>query len=388
MPDILVCFQLIRFLPPEYDNLVQILYRIKDEEFTVDNITKKLITESGRMQLKLKDENRVQSVTDAYAAGGRNPEENRQKQKNTATKSYGSGTVMDPGVRRNRKSSSSFCKYCKRKSHSEDGCFKKKESQDKSFCTENRGPNRLAEMKGLESSNVETTVTRERPAEFLIDSAATTHICNQKDWFSNLKQIYPTEVLVGERDSSAKAVGIGDIKFTILDFKGKVEINLKNALYVPKMRRNLICGAQIDIVGNYIEWGRDKMIIHNLRKEYMFSVNRVDKLYIVYGYPTEYEAKFKEVALISNLKLDFVHRRFCHVNIPLIQSMSKNNSVKGIEHLSKSKVENCVNCKIAKSTRSSLKKNYTYRRTTQRCLDRVHCDLWGPAPVTSIGGNQ
>ncbi|GBL83017.1 hypothetical protein AVEN_165253-1 [Araneus ventricosus] len=234
---------------------------------------------------------------------------------------------------------------------------------------------------------METMVTRERPAEFLIDSAATTHICNQKDWFSNLKQIYPTEVLVGERDSSAKVVGIGDIKFTILDFKGKVEINLKNVLYVPKMRRNLICGAQIDIVGNYIEWGRDKMIIYNSRKEYMFSVNRVDKLYIVYGYPTKYEAKFKEVALISNMKLDFVHRRFCHVNIPLIQSMSKNNSVKGIEHLSKSKVENCVNCKLAKSTRSSLKKNYMHLRNTQRCLDRVHCDLWGPAPVTSIGGN-
>ncbi|GBO43026.1 hypothetical protein AVEN_85565-1 [Araneus ventricosus] len=311
MSDILVCFQLLRFLPPEYDNLVQILYRIKDEEFTVDIITKQLITESGRIQLKLKDEDRVQSVTDAYTAGGRKPEENRQKQKNTATKSYGSGTVMDPGVRRNIKLSSNFCKYCKRKGRSENRCFKKKESQDKSFCTENRGPNRLAEMKGLESSNVETTVTSERPAEFLIDSAATTHICNQ-----NLKQIYPTEVLVGERDSSAKAVGIGDIKFTILDIKSKVEINLKNVLYVPKMRRNLICGAQIDIVGNYIEWGRDKMIIYNSRKEYMFSVNRVDKLYIVYGYPTKYETKFKEVALISNLKLDFVHRRFCNVNIP------------------------------------------------------------------------
>ncbi|GBN72793.1 hypothetical protein AVEN_90062-1 [Araneus ventricosus] len=69
MPDILVCFQRTRFLPPEYDNLVQILYRIKDEEFTVDNITKQLITESGRIQLKLKDEDRVQSVTDAYTAG-------------------------------------------------------------------------------------------------------------------------------------------------------------------------------------------------------------------------------------------------------------------------------------------------------------------------------
>ncbi|GBM60018.1 Retrovirus-related Pol polyprotein from transposon TNT 1-94 [Araneus ventricosus] len=154
------------------------------------------------------------------------------------------------------------------------------------------------------------------------------------------------------------------------------------------MRRNLISGAQIDIVGNYIEWDSDKMLVYNSRKEYRFSVNRVDKLYIVYVYPSKYEAKFKDVALISNLKLDFVHRRFCHVNIPFIQSMSKNNSVKGIEHLSKSKVENCVDFKIGKPTRSSLKKNYTYRRTTQRCLDTVHCDLWGPAPVTSMGGNR
>ncbi|GBM45022.1 hypothetical protein AVEN_98873-1 [Araneus ventricosus] len=115
MPDILVCFKLLRYLPPEYDNLVQILYRVKDEEFTVDNITKQLITESRRIQLKLKDENRIQSVTDAYTAGVRKPEENRQKQKNTATRSYGSETVMDPGVRRNRKSISKFCNNVKEK---------------------------------------------------------------------------------------------------------------------------------------------------------------------------------------------------------------------------------------------------------------------------------
>ncbi|GBM82190.1 hypothetical protein AVEN_179503-1 [Araneus ventricosus] len=151
MLDILVCFQLIRYLPPEYDNIVQIRYRVRDEEFAVDDMTKQLITESERIQLKLKDENRVQSVTDAYTAGVKKPEENSQKQKNTATRSYGSGTVMDSGVRRNRKSSSHFCKYCKRKGHSEDGCFKKKESQDKSFCIENPGSNRLAEMKGFES---------------------------------------------------------------------------------------------------------------------------------------------------------------------------------------------------------------------------------------------
>ncbi|GBL84462.1 hypothetical protein AVEN_117217-1 [Araneus ventricosus] len=70
MPDILVCFKLIRYLPPEFDNLFQILYRVKYEEFTVDNM-KQLVSESGRIELKLKDENRVQSVTDAYTTGVR-----------------------------------------------------------------------------------------------------------------------------------------------------------------------------------------------------------------------------------------------------------------------------------------------------------------------------
>ncbi|GBN82028.1 hypothetical protein AVEN_229466-1 [Araneus ventricosus] len=144
------------------------LYRVKDEEFTVDNITKQLITESGRIELKLKDENRVQSVTDAYTAGVRKLEGKSSEEKNTATRSYGSGTLV-------------------------------------SFCTEKSGSNRLAESERFESSSIETTITRERPEEFLIDSAATS-ICNHKDWFSNFKPIYKTEVFVGERDSSAKAI--------------------------------------------------------------------------------------------------------------------------------------------------------------------------------------
>ncbi|GBM59265.1 hypothetical protein AVEN_66209-1 [Araneus ventricosus] len=90
---------------------------------------------------------------------------------------------MDPVVRRIKNSSSNFCKYCKRKGHSEEKCFKKKDSQDGYFCTENSGSNRLAESEGFESSGVKTTVTRERLAKFLIDSAAITDICIQRDWF-------------------------------------------------------------------------------------------------------------------------------------------------------------------------------------------------------------
>ncbi|OXU16492.1 hypothetical protein TSAR_013965, partial [Trichomalopsis sarcophagae] len=56
IPDTLKCFQLIRKLPADYENLVQILYRVYDKEFTFANIQKQLITEEGRTKQKRKDD--------------------------------------------------------------------------------------------------------------------------------------------------------------------------------------------------------------------------------------------------------------------------------------------------------------------------------------------
>ncbi|GIY20645.1 reverse transcriptase [Caerostris darwini] len=43
-------------MPPEYDNLVQILYHLEDKEMKVRSVTKQLLTESGKIDLKNKDE--------------------------------------------------------------------------------------------------------------------------------------------------------------------------------------------------------------------------------------------------------------------------------------------------------------------------------------------
>ncbi|GBM05259.1 hypothetical protein AVEN_181638-1 [Araneus ventricosus] len=65
LPEELVCFQLIRKLPQGYDNLVQILYRLDKDEFTVKNIELQLINEFGRVQQKRKDELH-RNVANAY----------------------------------------------------------------------------------------------------------------------------------------------------------------------------------------------------------------------------------------------------------------------------------------------------------------------------------
>ncbi|GBM44103.1 Retrovirus-related Pol polyprotein from transposon TNT 1-94 [Araneus ventricosus] len=69
--------------------------------------------------------------------------------------------------------------------------------------------------------------------------------------------------------------------------------------------------------------------------------------------------------------------------------MCKNKSVKGLEKVNiKIDNESCIACNVGKATRTSLKKNYVYKRVTKSVLDKVHMDLWGPAPVNSLGGSK
>ncbi|KAF8785815.1 Retrovirus-related Pol polyprotein like [Argiope bruennichi] len=71
IPDLLVALQLIRRLPAEYDHLVQILYRMKDAEFTHLEVERQLINESGRIQLKKKDLNTTENAYNVGSSPGK-----------------------------------------------------------------------------------------------------------------------------------------------------------------------------------------------------------------------------------------------------------------------------------------------------------------------------
>ncbi|GBN50346.1 hypothetical protein AVEN_45577-1 [Araneus ventricosus] len=136
LPEELVCFQLIRKLPQDYDNLVQILYRLDKDEFTVKNIQLQLINEFGRVQQKREDELH-RNVANAY--------ETRISRKTEDGKSLGtrSGFVLKP-VNRSKTSYQSVCfrcstpghvwRNCRQKIPSSKNCrrFEEKGQQDKS----------------------------------------------------------------------------------------------------------------------------------------------------------------------------------------------------------------------------------------------------------------
>ncbi|GBM87590.1 Retrovirus-related Pol polyprotein from transposon TNT 1-94 [Araneus ventricosus] len=266
-----------------------------------------------------------------------------------------------------------FCDFCSRKGHDASKCYKKRNKEKKqafasetSFCGTNQ------------AFGVSTDWD-----QFLIDTGATSHFCYERDWFKNFKELTTTKALLADKKSTCEVKGIGDVDFIVKDIKGNVKITLKDVFYTPNMRRNLISGARMDLAGLKITWSNNVMRICHSNNKYFFSAFRQDMLYIVSGYP------LLDSVMYTSEDLNLIHKRLCHANIPIIKDMCKNKSVKGLEKINiKIDNESCIACNVGKATRTSLKKNYVYKRVTKSVLDKVHLDIWGPAPVNSLEGSK
>ncbi|GBO41891.1 Retrovirus-related Pol polyprotein from transposon TNT 1-94 [Araneus ventricosus] len=373
IPELLIALQLISRLPADYGHLVQTLHRLKDEKFNHRDVEKQLVNEAGRIQLKQKVLN-LDYTENAYTVGSFRLQETRKKSFER------SGAVLDPSRNPGQyrkisypKGMGPFCDFCSRKGHDASKCYKKRNKEKKQA---------FASETSFGGTNQAFGVSKDWD-QFLIDTADTSHFCSERDWFKNFKELTTTKALLADKKSTCEVKGIGDVDFIVKDIKGKVKITLKDVFYTPNMRRNLISGARMDIEGLKITWSNNVMRICHSNNEYFFSAFRQDMLYIVSDYP------LLDSVMYTSVDLNLIHKRLCHVNIPIIKDMCKNKSVKGLEKVNiKIDNESCIACNVGKATRTSLKKNYVYKRVTKSVLDNVHMDLWGPASVNSLGGSK
>ncbi|GFT10306.1 retrovirus-related Pol polyprotein from transposon TNT 1-94 [Trichonephila clavipes] len=158
----------------------------------------------------------------------------------------------------------------------------------------------------------------------VIDTAATSHFCNDKSLFLDLKPITNMKMSLATEDKSCPVEGIGTLRFR-----------------------------------------PDHYIIPKSKEISFFS---------------DVTAKTK------NGSIEIWHQRFCHVNNDYLVKTSKNDSVKGLPRLTDNGKTRCIPCKLAKSKRVSFKKMGAVR--SKRPLELLHMDLCGPMPTESQGGNK
>ncbi|GFW79147.1 retrovirus-related Pol polyprotein from transposon RE1 [Trichonephila clavipes] len=282
LDDLYIGFQLIRWLPQEFQSTVQQIYRWKEEDFRVVKIEAELILEANRLQLMKQDLEKAENaylssftskksktLPGATAAAHGDPNGKNDYQKK-------GGKVFNCKTIKNVKQSIKTigpCYVCNKYGHLKVNCKEKKSLQkspsnvNETFITHNTEFNinlRFCEAEcsllELDKQLVTSCILFEENSDkgvWVIDTAATSHFCNDKSLFLDLKPITNMKMSLATEDKSCPVEGIGTLRFRV-KYKGSFhEITLTDVLFNPKLRRNLLSGSRLESKGAHFVGTKD-----------------------------------------------------------------------------------------------------------------------------------
>jgi len=150
---------------------------------------------------------------------------------------------------------------------------------------------------------------------------------------------------------------------------------LNNVRHIPALKRNLISIGQLDDEGHYTTFGDGhwKVMIGNLvvargkKREYLYMIADEDMISVV------------EVGNSSSLW----HQRLGHMSEKGMKLMVSKGKIPNLKHVDVGPCEHCIFGKQKKVSFSKTSKSSKVER-----LALVHTDVWGPAPMKSLGGSQ
>lgn len=100
--------------------------------------------------------------------------------------------------------------------------------------------------------------TKAMQKKWMIDTASTSHICNDEMYFESLTKQQRRRVRVGEGQQVVLA-GIGTVKGTVVLNGEQHEVVMKEVLYVPIMISNLISVSKARRSGYYILFDAERL---------------------------------------------------------------------------------------------------------------------------------
>jgi len=252
------------------------------------------------------------------------------------------------------------CAYCKKFGHKLADCYiLKKKHVDKEGIL-------LYALACFESNVIDVP-----PNSWWLDSGATIDVVNSLQGFISLRKLSDVEskIIMGDE---ARALVVS------LNLPSGHVLLLKDVVYVPSMRRNLISVSILDKCGYTFESGNGKLVYFNsiivgsgVLYDGLYMLNLNDMFVnSVIGH--------KRSRIDENSSMLW-HRRLGHISRPWIERLIK----EGILHdLDFSDFDTCVNCVKGKVT---AKVRNTGANRSDNVLELINTGICGPITLTSMG---
>ena len=104
----------------------------------------------------------------------------------------------------------------------------------------------------------EVNLVGSNPKEWWIDTGVTRHVCYDKKMFSTFEPIETGENVLMGNSATSDIKGQGKV---VLKMTYEKELTLKNVLYVPKIRKNLVSGSFLNSHGFRLVFESDKFVL-------------------------------------------------------------------------------------------------------------------------------
>lgn len=143
----------------------------------------------------------------------------------------------------------------------------------------------------------------------------------------------------------------------------------KSLLFLSKLTADYPCAIEFDSDGVIVKDKRTQQLLtRGIRHKDIYMLD--NSKFLAY-YSTRQQATSDEVW----------HMWLGHPHKEILQHLSSTKSI----IINKSSSQMCDACRMGKSTRLPfLSSDFV----SNKCLERIHCDLWGPSPVISTQGFQ
>ena len=363
---------LISSLPEDYNYLITALETIAEEKLTWDYVRDRLIYEADK--IKSGPAEKTETFSDALFT------RKSDQRKFNDLKNF-------------------KCHYCQKRGHFARDCFKKKADTKKSqnvghkehiFKKEAQSGNFVRNEDDNNGGNSNPDVALAAKAEsakenWWIDSGASKHMTPKKTSLVNFQKfLTPSQVKLAD-NSILYSYGKGDVYLTVYDGAEKVNVVLKDVLYVPKLQNKLLSLASMTEKGASVEFKGKSCKITIDNKSYSIG-HKHGKLYKLNLVP-EGETSYLGIAEPEN-SLSLWHLRYGHLGYDNIKLLSSKAMVDGMTINLKEEFDRneCEGCAMGKMHRKPFPKKSQHRSTQP--LQLIHSDICGPMNVKSVGGSR
>jgi transposase InsO family protein len=215
-----------------------------------------------------------------------------------------------------------------------------------------------------------------KSSNWYLDSGCSKHMTGDKSKFSLLTPKKNGHVSYGD-NNKGKIIGIGTV--------GKSpNTTIENVLLVEGLKHNLLSISQLCDKGNEVVFDSSKCrVINSCNKQTLFTGQRSGNTYIV----DLNDLPSNDVCcLISKEDETWLwHRRIAHIHMDHLNKLVRKDLVVGLPKLHFEKDKLCDACQKGKQVKASFKSKNII--STNRPLQLLHMDLFGPSRTMSFGGN-